>query len=134
MPGKARHTSSNPGSFRSGSPKGSLVPGEAVVLQRDCAGQIRSFVDSLNRFHTKPHQKVVGGFAVHTCITEVHRITNDLDTVTRNQPSLVEIFAAGPLAAEAGFSLWLGGLKVFPDRTKQQPTIVHQHPAYRATQ
>ncbi len=72
------------------------MPGESVVLESDLAGQIRSFVDALNRFPTKPPWAVVGGFAVYVRITEVHRVTNDLDTVTRNQPSLVEILAAGP--------------------------------------
>ena len=70
------------------------MPGETVVLQSDRAGQIRSFVGALDRFPTEPQWAVVGGFAVYVRITEVHRVTNDLDTVTRNQPSLVEILVA----------------------------------------
>ena len=34
---------------------------------------------------------VIGGFAVNMRITHVHRLTNDLDTVSRDQASLVEI-------------------------------------------
>ncbi len=39
---------------------------------------------------------VVGGFAVNVRITHVHRLTNDLDTVSRDQTSLVEILVAEP--------------------------------------
>lgn len=41
---------------------------------------------------------VVGGFAVYVRITDVHRVTNDLDTVSHNQPSLIEILVAEPHA------------------------------------
>ena len=40
----------------------------------------------------------MGGFAVYVSIKDVHRITNDLDTVTRNQPALVEILVTEPHA------------------------------------
>lgn len=33
---------------------------------------------------------------MHVRIKDVHRVTNDLDTVSRNQPSLVEILVAEP--------------------------------------
>ena len=45
---------------------------------------------------SRPLWAVVGGFAVYVRITDVHRVTNDLDTVSRNQPSLVEILVAEP--------------------------------------
>jgi len=32
--------------------------------------------------------------ARRNALAEIHRVTNDLDTVTRNQPSLVEILAS----------------------------------------
>lgn len=70
--------------------------GETVVLVSGPGGQIRSFVDALARFPTEPRWTVVGGFAVYVRITDVHRVTNDLDTVSRNQPSLVEILVAEP--------------------------------------
>ncbi len=94
------------------------MPGESVVLESDRAGQIRSFVDALNRFPTKPPWAVVGGFAVYVRITDVHRVTNDLDTVTSDQPSLVEILAAGPGAerlAAAKLQINQGGAAVVVD-------------------
>ena len=39
-------------------------------------------------------RRVIGGFAVNMRITHVHRLTNDLDTVSRDQASLVEILVA----------------------------------------
>ena len=82
------------------------MPGEPVVLVNGPGGHIRSFVDALARFPAEPQWAVMGGFAVYVRITDVHRVTNDLDTVSRNQPSLVEILVAEPdadrLAAAIG--------------------------------
>ena len=87
------------------------MPGEPVVLVGGRDGRIRSFVAALSRFPAEPQWAVVGGFAVYARITRdrsavdssarlraghVHRVTNDLDTVSRNQPSLVEILVAEP--------------------------------------
>ena len=72
------------------------MPGEPVILVSSRGGHIRSFVNALARFPAEPPWAVVGGFAVYVRITDVHRITNDLDTVSRNQPSLVEILVAEP--------------------------------------
>jgi len=72
------------------------VPGEPVVLVSSRGGHIRSFVAALARFPVEPQWAVVGGFAVYARITDIHRVTNDLDTVSRNQPSLVEILVAEP--------------------------------------
>lgn len=80
----------------SGSPKGSRVPGDPIVLVGDRGGRIRSFVAALGRFPAEPKWAVVGGFAVNVRITHVHRLTNDLDTVSRDQMSLVEILVAEP--------------------------------------
>ncbi len=72
------------------------MPGEPVVLVSGRSGHIRSFVGVLSRFPAQPPWAVVGGFAVYVRIKDVHRITNDLDTVTRNQPSLVELLVTEP--------------------------------------
>ena len=72
------------------------MPGESIVLVDSRGGHIRSFVGALTRFPAEPQWAVVGGFAVYVRITDVHRVTNDLDTVSRNQPSLVEILVAEP--------------------------------------
>ena len=94
------------------------MPGETVVLVSGRGGHIRSFVDALARFPTEPQWTVVGGFAVYVRITDVHRVTNDLDTVSRNQPSLVEILIAEPDAdrlAAAKLQLNQGGAVVVVD-------------------
>ena len=72
------------------------MPGEPVVLVSGRGGHIRSFVGALARFPAEPQWAVVGGFAVYVRITDIHRVTNDLDTVSRNQPSLVQILVAEP--------------------------------------
>lgn len=55
---------------------------------------MRSFVSALSRFPREPRWAVVGGFAVNVRIARVHRLTNDLDTVSQDQASLVEILIA----------------------------------------
>ena len=72
------------------------MPGDPIVLVGDRGGRIRSFVAALGRFPAEPRWTVVGGFAVNVRITHVHRLTNDLDTVSRDQTSLVEILVAEP--------------------------------------
>ena len=72
------------------------MPGKAVILASDRGGRIRSFVAALARFPSEPPWAVVGGFAVNVRITHIHRLTNDLDTVSRDQTALVEILVAGP--------------------------------------
>lgn len=72
--------------------------GESVVLIDGQGDHIRSFVAALAHFPTDPQWAVVGGFAVYVRIANVHRITNDLDTVSRNQHLLVEILVAEPNA------------------------------------
>ena len=94
------------------------MPGEPVVLVSGRGGHIRSFVGALARFPAEPLWAVVGGFAVYVRITDVHRVTNDLDTVSRNQPSLVEILVAEPDAdrlATAKLQLNQGGAAVVVD-------------------
>lgn len=70
------------------------MPGDAIILVSDRGGRIRSFVDALTRFPSEPQWSVVGGFAVNVRITQVHRLTNDLDTLSRDQTSLVEVLVA----------------------------------------
>ena len=58
------------------------------------------------------------GFAVYVRITDVHRVTNDLDTVSRNQPSHVEILVGEPRAdrlAAAKLQLNQGGAAAVVD-------------------
>ena len=94
------------------------MPGEPVVLVSGRGGHIRSFVGALDRFPAEPQWAVVGGFAVYVRITDVHRVTHDLDTVSRNQPSLVEILVAEPDAdrlAAAKLQFNQGGAAVVVD-------------------
>ena len=70
------------------------MPGEPTVLVSDPHGRARSFVAALARFPTEPRWAIIGGFAVYVRITDIHRFTHDLDTLCRNQPSLVEILVA----------------------------------------
>lgn len=70
------------------------MPGEQVILVGDRGGRIRSFVAAIDRFPTEPQWAVVGGFAVNVRISQVHRLTNDIDTISRNQPSFVEVLVS----------------------------------------
>lgn len=72
------------------------MPGEQVLLAGDTGGRIRSFVTALGRFPKDPPWVVVGGFAVNVRISEVHRLTNDLDTITSSPAQLVEILLDAP--------------------------------------
>ena len=54
---------------------------------------------ALARFPAEPAWAVVGGFAVNVRITRLHRLTNDIDTVSRDQTKLVEILVAAWNAA-----------------------------------
>lgn len=72
------------------------MPGEQVVLLGDSAGRLRSFVTALERFPAEPEWVVVGGFAVNVRVSYAHRLTNDLDTLSRNQTELVDILVAMP--------------------------------------
>jgi len=67
-----------------------------VILAGDTGGRIRSFVTALGRFPSDPLWVLVGGFAVNVRISEVHRLTNDLDTITSSQAKLVEILHDEP--------------------------------------
>jgi hypothetical protein len=72
------------------------VPGEPITLLGDTGGRVESFVCALTRFPTEPRWALIGGFAVNVRIAQVHRLTNDIDTVSHDQASLVEILLAEP--------------------------------------
>ncbi|WP_323671665.1 nucleotidyl transferase AbiEii/AbiGii toxin family protein [Candidatus Poriferisodalis multihospitum] len=74
------------------------MSGDPVVLVGDRGGRIRSYVSALSRFPAEPAWTVIGGFAVNVRITHVHRLTNDIDTVSRDQTKLVELLVAAPNA------------------------------------
>ena len=61
---------------------------------------------------------MVGGFAVNVRIAHVHRLTNDIDAVSRDQTKLVEILVAAPNAdrlAAAKLQLEHDGTSVIVD-------------------
>ena len=53
-------------------------------------------VVALNRLPQEPDWAVVGGFAVIIRASQVHRVTNDVDTISRDQSQLIELLAAEP--------------------------------------
>lgn len=94
------------------------MPGEPVVLVGDRGGRIRSFVSALSCFPAEPAWTVIGGFAVNVRITHVHRLTNDIDAVSRDQTKLVEVLVAAPNAdrlTAARLQLQHDGMTVFVD-------------------
>ena len=78
------------------------MPGEPIILVGDLGGRIDSFVRALGRFPPEPRWALIGGFAVNVRIAQVHRLTNDIDTVSRDQAALVEILLAEPDAEGLG--------------------------------
>lgn len=72
------------------------MAGDRVILIGDTGGRIRSFVSALQRFPDSPAWVVVGGFAVNARISQVHRLTNDLDTISAQQSELIETLLAQP--------------------------------------
>jgi hypothetical protein len=60
------------------------VPGDRIVLVGGGASPVASFVDALRTLPGEPRWVVVGGFAVYLRIGRVHRVTADIDTVTRD--------------------------------------------------
>lgn len=72
------------------------MPGDRVELVADRGGRIAAFVEALARFPPEPRWALVGGFAVNVRIERVHRLTNDIDAVARDQTQLVELLVAEP--------------------------------------
>jgi hypothetical protein len=76
------------------------VSGEDVLLAG--GGRIAEYVRTLARLPSDPPWVLVGGLAVNVRLARVHRATSDVDTVSPDQPGLVEIMVAGgaePLSA-----------------------------------
>ena len=72
------------------------MPGEQVVLLGDSEGRLRSFASALERFPAEPEWVVIGGFAVNVRVSYAHRLTNDLDTLSRHQTEFVDILVKMP--------------------------------------
>lgn len=72
------------------------MPGNRVILGDDPDNRTSSMVVALNRLPQQLDWAVVGGFAVIIRSSQVHRVTNDVDTISRNQSQLIELLAAEP--------------------------------------
>jgi hypothetical protein len=78
------------------------VSGEPIVLlEKDPAGRVLAYVQTLSRLPDSPVWVLIGGLAVNVRLARLHRATNDVDTLTHNQPELVEVLLADgdPLSA-----------------------------------
>jgi len=69
------------------------VPGDFAVLADDGLGRISAYVATLARIPVEPRWVLIGGLAVNVRVGKVHRATNDIDTMSRDQPAMVEILA-----------------------------------------
>lgn len=78
------------------------MSGEQVVLLGDSEGRLRSFVSALERFPAEPEWVVIGGFAVNVRVSYAHRLTNDLDTLSRDQTEFVDILVETPGSERVG--------------------------------
>lgn len=67
------------------------MSGELVILGGGAGGRISDYVRALRRLPTMPSWVLVGGLAVNVRLGRLHRATNDVDTVSDDQPRLVEI-------------------------------------------
>lgn len=78
------------------------MSGDVVLLENDPLGRVAAYVQILGRLPRDPAWVLVGGLAVNVRLARVHRATNDIDTVSPDQPRLVEIMVADgadPLSA-----------------------------------
>ncbi|MCL5445533.1 MAG: hypothetical protein M1121_05700, partial [Actinobacteria bacterium] len=78
------------------------MSGDVVVLENDPLARVATYVRILGRLPRDPAWVLVGGLAVNVRLARVHRATNDVDTVSPDQPRLVEIMVANgadPLSA-----------------------------------
>ena len=62
-----------------------------VLLENDPGGRVLALVQALSRLPERPRWVLIGGLAVNVRLARLHRATNDVDTLTANQPELVEI-------------------------------------------
>ena len=72
------------------------VPGSRVILGDDLDGRTSSMIAALNQLPQEPLWAIVGGFAVIIRYSQVHRLTNDLDTISSNQHLFLELMTAEP--------------------------------------
>lgn len=70
------------------------MSGDAVLLTDTPAGRIAVLVGVLRRFPATPRWVLVGGLAVNVRLARPHRVTNDVDTVSGDQPKLIELLAS----------------------------------------
>lgn len=78
-------------SWSDGGRRESGVSGEVVLLESEASGRIAAYIRTLARLPAEPKWVLVGGLAVNVRLRRVHRATNDVDTVSSDQPRLVEI-------------------------------------------
>ena len=71
------------------------MSGDVVVLADDATGRVAAFVHTLTLLPDRPVWVLVGGLAVNFRLGRTHRATNDIDTVSDDQPGLIELLAAG---------------------------------------
>jgi hypothetical protein len=72
------------------------VSGETVFLTGDVSGRIATYIGVLKRLPAEPAWVLVGGLAVNVRLGRLHRATNDVDTVSDDQPRLIEILVDDP--------------------------------------
>lgn len=70
---------------------GFSVSGEIVLLEDNAEGRIASYIALLDKLPKEPRWILVGGLAVNVRFGRIHRATNDIDTVSSDQPRFVEI-------------------------------------------
>lgn len=69
---------------------------DLVLLQDDPAAHLAQYIRTLAQLPVDPRWILVGGLSVNVRIERSHRATNDVDTVTHDQPRLVEILLSLP--------------------------------------
>ena len=70
------------------------MPGSRFIFRDDPDGRASSMVAALNQLPPEPHWAIVGGFAVIIRYSQVHRLTNDLDTISSNQALFLELLTS----------------------------------------
>jgi len=83
--------------------------GPVIELAGDNAGRIRAFLEILTALPRNPPWVLVGGFAVNIRIQRLHRLTNDIDTISANQTQFVELLLADPTSDRISpGKIWFG--------------------------
>lgn len=71
------------------------MSGDVVVLADDATGRVAAYVHTLALLPARPAWVLVGGLAVNVRLGRTHRATNDIDTISDDQPRLIELLVAG---------------------------------------